>query len=79
MANIIRILDGPLAPVPCLSQTAYRRCEGCEDERTCGIRLVLKDMHQSTLKILEGTTLADVAAKVREAAAGTKPVARYSI
>ena len=79
LASIIRILDGPLAPVPCLSQTAYRRCEGCDDERTCGIRLVLKDMHQSTLKILEGTTLADVAAKVREAAAGNKPVARYSI
>ena len=37
LASIIRILDGPLAPVPCLSQTAYRRCEGCEDERTCGI------------------------------------------
>ena len=79
LASIIRILDGPLAPVPCLSQTAYRRCEGCEDERTCGIRLVLKEMHQSTLRVLEGTTLADVAAKVREAAAGTKPVARYSI
>ena len=79
LASIIRILDGPLAPVPCLSQTAYRRCEGCEDERTCGIRLVLKDMHQSTLRVLEGTTLADVAAKVREAAAGTKPVMRYSI
>ena len=79
LASIIRILDGPIAPVPCLSQTAYRRCEGCEDERTCGIRLVLKEMHQTTLRVLEGTTLADVAAKVREAAAGTKPVARYSI
>jgi Rrf2 family protein len=81
LASIIRILDGPLAPVPCLSQTAYRRCEGCEDERTCGIRLVLKEMHQSTLRVLEGTTLADVAAKVKEAAAGVgaKPVARYSI
>ena len=79
LATIMRILDGPLAPVPCLSQTAYRRCEGCVDERTCGIRLVLKDMHQSTLKILEGTTLADLAVKIRDAASGTKPVARYSI
>ena len=43
------------------------------------LRLVLKEMHQSTLRVLEGTTLADVAAKVREAAAGTKPVVRYSI
>ena len=79
LATIMRIVDGPLAPVPCLSQTAYRRCEGCVDERTCGIRLVLKDMHQSTLKILEGTTLADLAIKVRDAASGAKPVARYSI
>jgi Rrf2 family protein len=42
LASIIRILDGPLAPVPCLSQTAYRRCEGCADERTCGIRPTLR-------------------------------------
>jgi Rrf2 family protein len=79
LATLIRILDGPIAPVPCLSKTAYRRCEGCADERTCGIRLVLQDMHESTLRILESTTLADVARRVNEATQGPRQVARYSI
>ena len=78
LASIIRILDGPIAPVPCLSQTAYRRCEGCADERTCGIRLVLKELHQSNLRILENTTLADLARSTQEAEGPTR-VLRYSI
>ena len=79
LAQIIRILDGPIAPVPCLSQTAYRRCEGCVDERTCGIRLVLKDMYQAQVQILEATTLADVARRSDQAASGQKNILRFSI
>jgi len=60
MGEIIRILDGPLAPIPCVSLTAYRRCTDCPDERTCGIRVVMKEVRDSTAKILDGTTLADV-------------------
>ena len=40
LASVIRVLDGPIAPVPCLSRTAYRPCEGCKDEATCAVRLV---------------------------------------
>src|ERR671919_2963055 len=36
--EVLRIIEGPLAPLPCLSRMAYRRCEGCADERTCDIR-----------------------------------------
>ena len=80
LAQLMRILDGPIAPVPCLSQTAYRRCEGCVDERTCGIRLVLKDVHQAQLRVLETTTLADVARRSDDAVAGSrKNVLRFSI
>jgi len=80
LAHIMRILDGPIAPVPCLSQTAYRRCEGCADERTCGIRLVLKDVHKAQLAVLETTTLADLARRVGEAAKlENKTVLRFSI
>jgi Rrf2 family protein len=79
LASVIRILDGPLAPVPCLSQTAYRRCDGCADERTCGIRLVLKELHQANLRILESTTLADLARSVQTAEDEPKRVLRYSI
>src|SRR4051794_23270276 len=60
LGQVIRILDGPLAPLPCVSQTAYRRCDECENELTCGVRMVMKEVRDATSKILDGTTLADV-------------------
>lgn len=78
LATIIRILDGPIAPVPCLSKTAYHRCEGCRDEVTCGIRLVLRDVHEATLRVMENTTLADLA-RMSRLGASKAPLIRYSI
>ena len=60
MGQVIRILDGPLAPLPCVSQTAYMKCQECKDEKTCGIRMVMKEVRDETARILDGTTLADV-------------------
>jgi len=54
---VLRIIDGPLAPLPCLSQTAYRRCDECVDEATCSIRLVLKDVHDHQIQVLDHTSL----------------------
>lgn len=59
LGEIIRSLDGPLAPVPCVSQTAYRTCEECEDEATCGIRAVMQDVRDTTAQILDRESLAD--------------------
>ena len=56
----MRILDGPLAPIPCVSETAYRRCDDCADESVCGIRRAMKRVRDATASILDGTTLADV-------------------
>ncbi len=60
MGQVIRLLDGPLAPLPCVSQTAYMKCDECKDEVTCGIRTVMKDVRDATAKILDGTSLMDV-------------------
>ena len=60
LGEIVRILDGPLAPIGCVSVTAYRRCDECLDEATCGIRHAMKRVRDSTASILDGTTLADV-------------------
>jgi Rrf2 family protein len=80
LAQIIRIVDGPIAPVPCLSQTAYRRCKECKDETTCSVRLVLRDLHLASLRVLEGTTLASLAAQVRGArVGGVSEVVRFTI
>jgi Rrf2 family protein len=78
VASVVRMMDGPLAPVPCLSHTAYARCHGCPDEAHCGIRLVLREAHEATLRILENTTLADVAQRTREAKQLANP-GRYVI
>lgn len=57
---ILRAIDGPIAPLPCISQTAYRRCSDCRDEKTCAVRRLFKDTYAATLLLLEGTTLSDV-------------------
>jgi Rrf2 family protein len=59
---VVRLMDGPLAPIPCASLTAYRRCEDCEDEATCAIRLVMRRVRDATSLILDRTTLADLVA-----------------
>jgi Rrf2 family protein len=61
-ASIVRAIDGPLALAPCASRTAYRRCDDCIDVETCPIRVALLDVRDATALILEGRTLADVAA-----------------
>lgn len=63
LGQIFRVLDGPLAPVKCVSQMAYEPC-GCPDEQTCGLRLVMGDVRNAIAKILDGTTLEDVAHRV---------------
>lgn len=57
--QVVRIIDGPLAPLPCLSRMAYRRCEDCAGEESCAIRRVFALTHQLTTDILDRTTLAD--------------------
>ena len=65
IGQIIRVLDGPLALVPCVSQTAYMRCDECIDEKTCGVRLAMKEVRDATAHILDNTTLAGLNARVR--------------
>ena len=64
LGQVIRILEGPLAPVSCVSQTAYRKCEECKDESCCGIRFVMKEVRDAMANILDNTSLADVLKRV---------------
>jgi len=63
VGEVIRALDGPIALLPCVSQTAYERCEGCVDEVSCGIRQVMKEVRDATAAILDGATLEDLLAR----------------
>jgi Rrf2 family protein len=57
--QVIRITDGPLALVPCVSQNFYRRCADCADEATCALRRVMARVRSEVSEILDQTTLAD--------------------
>jgi Rrf2 family protein len=59
--EVLRIIDGPIAPLPCLSITAYRKCDDCDGEQTCEIRHVFAKVADATRKVLFSTTIADTA------------------
>ena len=58
-AEVIRVIDGPLALAPCASQTAFRKCDDCEDLETCALRPALLKARDATAAILEAYTLAE--------------------
>jgi Rrf2 family protein len=60
LGSVVRILEGDLAPVQCLSETNYARCDECDDEATCGIRLVMADVNKVLAQVLDNLTLADM-------------------
>ena len=64
LAEVIRYLEGPLAPVSCVSQTSYQRCS-CPDESRCGIRSVMKEVRDTIAQILEKVTVAQLCERVR--------------
>src|SRR6266581_6682759 len=56
---VIRLIDGPLAPIRCVSQMAYVRCS-CPDEVHCGLRMLMLDVRNAIAKLLDRYTLADI-------------------
>jgi len=78
LGEVLRVLEGPLAPIPCVSKTAYVRCAECRDERTCGIRMVMKDVRDATARILDQTSLVDILKRVELAVEG-KEALNYAI
>ena len=57
--QVLRILDGPIAPLPCLSRIAYRRCADCQSEESCEIRRVFAKVAEVARDVLDRTTIAD--------------------
>ena len=60
LAELLRLIDGPIAPLPCLSRRAYQRCEDCTDEATCRLRQVFGQVFWSYLVLIESLTLDDL-------------------
>lgn len=60
MTDVIRILEGPIAMLPCVSLNYYERCEDCPDEKTCGVHKLMIQVRDSTLNIFKNNTLEDL-------------------
>src|ERR1041385_2868158 len=63
VGSVLRVLDGNLAPVPCVSSAGYRPCDECRDPASCSIRLLMSEVHGATTSILDSTTLDQLARK----------------
>ncbi len=60
LADIMRLFDGAIAFLPCVTYQYYERCEECVDEETCGIRDVFQDVRDESVRVLKASTLANI-------------------
>ena len=60
ISELLRVIDGPIAPLPCLSRRSYQRCEDCVDEASCRIRKVFAEVFWSYLVLIDSLTLEDM-------------------
>lgn len=60
VAELIRVLEGPIALLPCVSLNFYEKCDDCSDEEACSLSRVMVEVRDSTLKVLENKSLADL-------------------
>jgi len=64
LGSLVRVLEGPLAPLPCASETAFRPCEECGDIESCGTRIIMRQVRDATSEVLDRTTLAELLRQV---------------
>ncbi|UJH92777.1 Rrf2 family transcriptional regulator [Antarcticibacterium sp. 1MA-6-2] len=61
MTQVIRVLEGPIAMLPCVSLNFYEKCQDCPDEKSCSVHALMIQVRDSTLQVLGKNTLADLA------------------
>ena len=79
LGHVVRVLEGDMAPVQCLSETNYAVCGECQDEATCGIRLVMVDVNSALAKVLDGLSLADMVDRSDMARQEQQNIVNYNI
>lgn len=73
VGQVMRIIDGPLAPLPCASLTGYRRCLDCPDEQACPVRAVMRQVRDATADIVDNTTIAEAGGLTEPPASSAEP------
>ena len=72
VGEVLRVLDGPVAPIQCASRSAYQPCNDCPDEAICAVRLTMMEVRDAIAAVLDFRSIAEVAARtVPEAARAT--------
>ena len=72
VGEIVRVVDGPLAPIACASVTAYQPCEDCRDVKTCRIRLMMREVRDAASAVLDNITLGEAAVLVTRTKKGPR-------
>lgn len=71
---VIRVLEGPIAPIACASRTAFRPCEDCDDNAACAVRSVMSEVRDAMADVLDTTTVADLVRRSLPAETGDQYV-----
>jgi Rrf2 family protein len=66
VGDVIRVLDGPLAPIACASKNSYRRCDDCIDEDHCCVRFIMIEARNAIATVLDNRTIADMRALAKQ-------------
>jgi Rrf2 family protein len=64
IGSLIRVLEGPLAPLPCASETQFHACEECADVENCGVRMIMRQVRDAIADVLDKTTLAELLQRI---------------
>jgi Rrf2 family protein len=75
MGSLVRMLEGPLAPLPCASEAEFKPCEECEDVESCATRIIMRQVRDAMADVLDRTTLADLIRRSDAARAAKSPEA----
>jgi DNA-binding IscR family transcriptional regulator len=79
LGAVVRMMEGPLAPLPCASETRYRKCDECPDAETCATRIVMKDVRDAIATVLDNTSLEAACQRALEAQQKRTGAASYHI
>ncbi|HIA53109.1 MAG TPA: Rrf2 family transcriptional regulator [Candidatus Melainabacteria bacterium] len=71
IGEVARLMDGPLAPIPCASVTAYEPCPSCPEPEACRLRLLMREVRDAISNILDNTSLADL---IRKTSTSSAPI-----
>ena len=67
LGPVVRMMEGPLAPLPCASETRYKKCDECPDAETCATRIVMKEVRYAIAKVHDNTSLEEAVRRADEA------------